>query len=516
MAGLDGTRRWLCGADRRREMKRQPPAHIVVLGGGTAGWMAANLIAKRWGGARVTLVESPEIGIIGVGEGSTPQLKSLFDTLGISESEWMPRCNATYKNGIRFKGWSDRPGFESYFHPFPSAPDPELVPIFSYNTRARRTGRDVWAHPDRYFLPAALAAARRAPVAVAADAPATSYGYHFDAYLVGAFLREHAKGLGVTHLERKVSRVAHSQTGDVSHLETEEGEAIAGDFFIDSSGFRSAIVQDALGEPFISFAENLFNNRAVVMPTPDDPRGLNAQTSATALSSGWAWDIPLTNRTGNGYVYASDYISDDDAETELRMHLGLLDDPVAARKLHMKVGRVRNVWVRNALAVGLSQGFVEPLEATALHVVQTTVEQFLDAWEGDSRDAFNAEIAARFEGIRDYIVAHYRMNQRSDSAYWRANASNQNLSDSLRGIMSCWFTGGDLGAEIAAQNIGRFYASLSWHCLLAGYGIFPPDAKINPPGDDIEQFDLDRIDHFMRSEAGKFADHKAILEGMRI
>jgi tryptophan 6-halogenase len=482
-------------------MKRPPPEQIVVLGGGTAGWMAANLIAKRWGGARVTLVESPEIGIIGVGEGSTPQLKSLFDTLGISESDWMPRCNATYKNGIRFKGWSERPGFESYFHPFPSAPDPELVPIFSYNTRARRTGRDVWAHPDRYFLPAALAAARRAPVAVAADAPATSYGYHFDAYLVGAFLREHAKGLGVTHLERKVSRVALSQTGDVSHLETEEGEEIFGDLFIDSSGFRSAIVQDALGEPFISFAENLFNNRAVVMPTPADPRGLNAQTSATALSSGWAWDIPLTNRTGNGYVYASDYISDDDAETELRMHLGLLDDPVAARKLHMKVGRVRNVWVRNALAVGLSQG---------------SVEQFLDAWEGDSRDAFNAEIAARFEGIRDYIVAHYRMNQRSDSAYWRANASNQNLSDSLRGVMSCWFTGGDLGAEIAEQNIGRFYASLSWHCLLAGYGIFPPDAKINPPGDDIEQFDLNRIDQFMRSEAGKFADHKAILEGMRI
>jgi tryptophan 6-halogenase len=514
VAGLDGTGWWLRGADRRRKMNRPPPANIVVLGGGTAGWMAANLIAHRWGGARVTLVESPEIGIIGVGEGSTPQLKSLFDTLGISESNWMPRCNATYKNGIRFKGWSERPGFESYFHPFPSAPDPELVPIFSYNTRARRTGRDVWAHPDRYFLPAALAAARRGPIAREADTPPVSYGYHFDAYLVGAFLRDHAKSLGVTHLERKVRRIALDAGGDVSHLETEDGDQISGDFFIDSSGFRSAIVQDALGEPFLSFADNLFNDRAVVMPTPADPSGINAQTSATALSAGWAWDIPLTNRTGNGYVYASGFISDDQAETELRAHLGLLDDPVQARKLSMKVGRVRNVWVRNALAVGLSQGFVEPLEATALHVVQTTVEQFLDAWEGGDRDAFNAEIAARFEGIRDYIVAHYRMNQRSDTDYWRANASNQNLSDSLRGIISCWFTGADLGQEIAEQNIGRFYASLSWHCLFAGYGTFPPDAKIKPPGPDIEQFDLDQLDQFIAVNAAKFADHKAALEGL--
>jgi tryptophan 6-halogenase len=496
-------------------MNRPPPAHIIVLGGGTAGWIAANLIAHRWRDARVTVVESPEIGIIGVGEGSTPQLKTLFDTLGIAEADWMPRCNATYKNGIRFKGWSERAGFERYFHPFPSAPDPELLPIFSYNTRARRTGRDVWAHPDRYFLPTALAAARRGPVASLAGAPSVTYGYHFDAYLVGAFLRDHAKGKGVTHLERKVSHVVCADTGNVAHLETEEGEIIAGDFFIDSSGFRGTIIQATLGEPFISYADNLFNNCAVVMPTPPDPDGVNAQTHATALSAGWAWDIPLTNRTGNGYVYASDFISDDDAETELRRHLGMLESPTAARKLSMKVGRIRNAWVKNVLAVGLSQGFVEPLEATALHVVQTTVEQFLDAWDGGDAPAFNAEIAARFEGIRDYIVAHYRMNQRSDSVYWRANAENQTLSDSLRGILSCWYTGGDLGAEIAEQNIGRFYSSLSWHCLLAGYGTFPPDAKITPPGADIEQFDLDAIDRFMKSAVAEFGDHKLLLERMR-
>jgi tryptophan 6-halogenase len=495
-------------------MNRPPPARIVILGGGTAGWMAANLVAKRWGGQRITLVESPDIGIIGVGEGSTPQLKQFFDTLGIAEAEWMPRCNATFKNGIRFNRWSNRPGFESYFHPFPTALDGHTLPQFCYNTRARRTGRDVWAHPDRFFLPTFLADRRLGPIAAEGFRFAVGYGYHFDAYLVGAFLRDHAKGQGVIHLERRIAQIVLKENGDVSHLHTEEGETISGDLFIDSSGFRSVIVQEALGEPFISFSDNLFNDSAVVMPTPADPDGTNAHTVATALNAGWAWDIPLTNRTGNGYVYASSFIDADAAETELRTHLGLLDSDVAARHLKMKVGRIARVWVANALAVGLSQGFIEPLEATALHLVQTTVERFLVAWEDDDQSAFNAEIAARFEGIRDYIVCHYRVNRRSETDYWRANAANQHLSDSLKAILTCWFTGQDLGAEIAAQDIGRYYAPLSWHCLLAGYGTFPADDKIGPVGANVEQFDMAEMDGLVRGWGQHFRDHKALLDDM--
>jgi tryptophan 6-halogenase len=493
---------------------KAPPERIVILGGGTAGWMAANLIARQWGGNRITVVESPEIGIIGVGEGSTPQLKQFFDTMGIAEGEWMPRCNATYKNGIRFNGWSERVGFESYFHPFPTALDIRTEPMFTYNTRARRTGRDVFAHPDGFFLPTHLAERRLAPIAPENFPFRIGYGYHFDAHLVGAFLREHALGLGVVHLERKINAVARGAQGEVSHLIAEDGEQIVGDLFIDCSGFRSAIVQDALGEPFISFADTLFNDSAVVMPTPADPSGTRAQTTSTAMSNGWAWDIPLTNRTGNGYVFSSHFLSADAAETELRMHLDLLDSSTAARHLKMKVGRVARAWVHNALAVGLSQGFIEPLEATALHIVQTTIEQFLDAWGTEDRDRFNAEIAARFEGVRDYIVAHYRMNQRTDTDYWRTNAANQKLSDSLKAIMTCWFTGGDLVEEIERQNISRFYAPLSWHCLLAGYGTFPSDAKLKPPGNDIEQFDLAEAADFLRRCGLNFADHKLVLERM--
>ncbi|HEV7233242.1 MAG TPA: tryptophan halogenase family protein, partial [Sphingorhabdus sp.] len=398
---------------------------FVILGGGTAGWMAACLIAKKWPQHEVTVIESPDIGIIGVGEGSTPQLKVFFEQIGLSEAEWMPKCNATYKAGISFHGWSERPGFESYFHPFHTDLDGFTLPQFAYHTRARRTGRDVCAHPDRFFLPTRIAAERRAPLAPPNFPFEIGYGYHFDAVLVGKTLREHATGtLGVLHLERTVSEVLLAEDGSVESLRTGPDELVLGDFFVDCSGFRGAIVQKALAEPFQPFAENLFNDRAVAMPTPNEVGDIRSETRATALSAGWVWKIPLTNRAGNGYVYSSRYVDPDAAETELRAHLGLLDADIEARHLQMNVGRVARSWVKNCLAVGLSQGFIEPLEATALHIVQATVDGFIQAYEqggmtGEHADEFNERIARRYDGIRDYIVAHYRMNQRSDSDYWR-------------------------------------------------------------------------------------------------
>ena len=495
-----------------------PQRNIVILGGGTAGWMAANLLAHHLGQAvMITMVESPEIGIVGVGEGSTPQLKAFFDTLGIAESEWMPRCNATYKTGIGFRGWSEAPGFERYFHPFPTELDGFTAPAFFVNAYARRHNADVWAHPDRFFLPAALAARRLAPLVSDSFPFGIGYGYHFDAHLVGAFLRDHAIGLGVRHLQHRVVDVAVAD-GQVRHLVAEDDVIIAGDFFIDCSGFRSVIVQGALGVPFLPFGANLFNDSAVVMPTPRDPGGTNCQTISTAMRHGWAWDIPLTSRTGNGYVYASDYCSADDAETELRAHLGLLDSAVEARHLKMRVGRVADSWAGNCLALGLAQGFIEPLEATALHIVQVTVEGFLYAWrDGDFtpklRDEFNQMIAARYEGIRDYIVCHYRMNRRTDTDYWRDNAANQHLSDSLKAIITCWFTGGDLEKEVIQQGIAGYYPPQSWHCLLAGYGQFPDPARISsdvprPPTD------MAAIDDFIARCALNFPSHDDALAAL--
>ncbi len=496
---------------------------IVILGGGTAGWMTANLMAHRWRDkpVEIIVVESPDIGIIGVGEGSTPQLREFFAKLDIAENEWMPCCSATYKNGISFYGWTECPGFEHYFHPFPTVLDDHTVPFFYFHTRARRTGRNVHAHPDRFFLPAALARQRLGPKPDKNFPFDVAYGYHFDAHLVGIFLQKHAtQKLNVTHLQYTITHVNKNANGEISSLTTSDDQSIEGDFFIDSSGFRSALLQQALEEPFLSFKDNLFNDSAVAMPTTCDDDVILCETRAVALTNGWAWKIPLTNRTGNGYVYSSDFISDDAAETELRTHLGLLDSDVPARRLKMNVGQVSRHWVKNCLAVGLAQGFIEPLEATALHIVQTTVEMFMAAFEdGEFTNTkavpFNEAIAARFNGIRDYIVCHYRMNGRKDTDYWRANAVNQNLSHSLKSIMSCWFTGGDLVAEIEGQNIGQYYAPLSWHCLLAGYGIFPEDDKLQPPEAGLDIANMQKIDTFIDSCALNFESHDKMLSRLK-
>lgn len=494
------------------------PLSIIILGGGTAGWMAANLFAHHWGGdrgrARVTLIESPEVGIIGVGEGSTPQLRSFFHTLGLAESDWMPRANATYKTGIRFNGWSEVPGHASYFHPFATEVDFKTHGAFTYNCRARRTGRDVDAHPDRFFLPRLLADERLAPVPGEGFPFDVGYGYHFDAHLVGQVLKDHALTLGVARLERHIASVEVGETGEIRALITRDSERITGDLFIDCSGFRATLMQEALGEGFIGFGDNLFNDRAVAMPTLRDPAGIKPQTEATALSAGWRWAIPLTNRTGNGYVYSSRYLDGDAAETELRTALGLLDADVPVRHLAMKVGRVERSWVGNCLAVGLSQGFIEPLEATALHIVQATVEGFIAAYSDGNftpqhRDQFNERIARRYDGIRDYIVCHYRVNRRSDTQYWRDNAGNDALSDNLKTMLTAWFRGLDMDAVIDELGIAPCYASASWHCLLSGYGVFPDAERLTPPGPDVVIHDLDKIDEFLRRCARNFPKYDA-------
>ncbi|WP_426257457.1 tryptophan halogenase family protein [Sphingomonas sp. DC1600-2] len=488
---------------------------IVILGGGTAGWMAACLIAQRWPHAQVTLVESPEIGIVGVGEGSTPQLRHFFDRLGIAEAEWMPACDATYKLGIGFHGWSDRAGHGAYFHPFPTALDSHTAPHFFYNTRARRTGRDVVAHPDRFLLPARLAAAACAPQPDANFPFEVSYGYHFDAHKVGAFLGHHATTkLGAVQLQRTIATAERDASGDIAALLCDDGERIPGDVFLDASGFRSILFEKTLGVPFQSFADTLFNDRAVVLPTPrDEAAPLPSQTRATALSAGWVWDIPLTTRTGNGYVYSSRHLSPDQAEAELRAHLGV-GDVGTARHLTMRVGRVAKSWSHNALAIGLAQGFIEPLEATALHIVMATVEAFLDAVDANgftpaASAPFNEAIAARYDGVRDYIVAHYRLNQRGTdpTGYWAEARALAQLSDPLKALMSAWFTGADMAALVEQMGIGRYYNAISWHCLMAGYGTFPDEHRLVPAGPDIERIDLHKIDDFLDRCALNFRPH---------
>ena len=474
---------------------------ILILGGGTAGWMAANYLTHKWTdkNIEISLLESPDIGIVGVGEGSTPSLKNFFDDVEISEAEWMPECNATYKVGIRFDGWSSAPGFESYNHPFPNEVDQINGKKFAQNCKARRLNYDVNVHPDNFFLQSYLGNQSRSPLASHNFPFEAAYGYHFDSGLLGQFLAKKARERGVNHIQGKMCDVEMSASGDIASLVLESGENIEADFFIDCSGFRSVLLQQKLGVKFNSFSENLFNDSAVVMPTPPN-QTLNSITISSTMKNGWAWDIPLTNRTGNGYVYSSQFCSADDAEKELREKLGLLDSDVEARHLKMNVGRVSEHWHKNCLGLGLSQGFIEPLEATALHIVQVTILEFMLNFEnGDFtdkyRDKYNQIVNGRFEGVRDYIVAHYRLSTRNDTEYWKANSNNQNLSQSLIRLLNCW-TGGiqhDIDIEIHEQNIAQYFPVDSWRILLAGYGFFPASNSLKPSSEIPNDINMDEL-----------------------
>ncbi len=492
---------------------------ILVVGGGSAGWMAALLIAHsvKDKGIQVAVIESETVGVIGVGEGSTPVMKRFFDTLDIKENEWMPECNATYKSGIAFDGWSTKAGHASYFHPFVTMVDNLTLPPFINNVKARLQGADVCALPNKFFLSAQLADNCLAPIADHNFPFFTTYGYHFDAMLLGKFLRKKALQAGIEHIKAHIDHARLDEKGNIAAVSLADGSELAADFFVDCSGFSALLIDKALKTPFVNYADNLLNDSAIAMPT-DIGDKIPTLTVSTAMKHGWAWKIPLQNRYGNGYVYSSAFTTADQAETELREKIGMLDSDTPARHLKMKLGRVEKHWNKNCLAVGLSQGFLEPLEATALYLTQMTAAIFcLFLEKGDmseqAQQVYNQEINDYFDGHRNYIIAHYKTNTRTDTEYWKANAANlHKMPDSLKHIFSTWLEGRDLGDEIRRQNIEKYYPVASWYALLAGMGIFPEADKAStgamqnqsePLGDFIQRCALNFRDHrsFLASQA---------------
>ncbi|MFZ6722645.1 tryptophan halogenase family protein [Undibacterium sp. Ji49W] len=490
---------------------QEPIKKIMIVGGGSAGWMAALIIANsvKDKGVEITVVESPTVGVIGVGEGSTPVLKKFFDNLGIQESEWMPECNATYKAGITFDGWSTKAGHESYFHQFATMVDNLTLPVFVNNVKARLRGADVCALPNKFFLSSELADQYLAPIAAHHFPFFTTYGYHFDAMLLGKYLHKKALEMGVRHVSAHITDARQDASGNIAAVILDDGSSMEADFFVDCSGFAALLIGKTLKTPFVSYADNLFNDAAIAMPS-DIGDAIPTQTVSTAMKHGWSWRIPLQNRFGNGYVYSSSFTTAEQAEHELRAKLGLLESDTQARHLKMKLGRVEKHWNKNCLAVGLSQGFLEPLEATALYLTQMTAAIFcLFLEKGDlseqAQQVYNQEINDYFDGHRNYIIAHYKTNTRTDTEYWKANAANLNgIPDSLKHIFAAWLEGRDLGDEIRRQDIEKYYPIGSWYALMAGMGLFPevdakaPDSgqdKVNPLGDFIQRCALNFKDH---------------------
>ncbi|KGJ90437.1 tryptophan halogenase family protein [Colwellia psychrerythraea] len=504
------------------------PKKIIILGGGSAGWMTASLLDKAWAdkGTEILLIESDLINKIGVGEGSTPSLRLFFNHLGISEQEWMPECNATYKCGISFPGWTNRDDpayadFPAYIHPFYSKADWKTGNAFMHNARLRRDGIDVPAHPDDYWLQSYLAKHFKGPIASQKLRDEMDYGYHFDSALVGDFLKKRLLNKGLSHLVDTVNDVILNDKGEISSVVTKDNGAHTADIFIDCTGFAARLIRGALKVDFIDYSDCLFNDRAIAIQSPIDcTQDIPSQTTSTALSSGWAWRIPLINRYGNGYVYSSKYLSDGEAEKELRDHIGPSCKNQDARVIKMRLGRLSQHWYKNVLAVGLSQGFIEPLEATALMLIQHTVESFIGDYQDMfakkrdlcvQQDIYNSQLNKVFESIKDYIVAHYRLNSRTDSQYWRDNRENKNNSARLNALLSAWHTqGADFEAELHNHNAELTYFAPSWYCLFAGKGHFP--ASLNKPSANTKVAPTAEIIKYCQHVSQQFYNHNEQLE----
>ena len=431
-----------------------PTRHVLIVGGGTAGWLTATFLARALGtasgqGVRVTLVESSQIGIIGVGEGTFPSLKGTLATVGIDEARFLRESTATFKQGIKFVHWVRPPGGagpDHYFHPF-SLPSqrsggPELLPYWLLGA----------AGPGAAFAQVATMQKR---VADASHGPKRftdadflgplNYAYHFDAARFAALLCEHGKSLGVNHVLANVERVELDESGAIAGVVTRERGTLQADLYVDCSGFRAALIGGALGSPFRNINDILFVDRAVAMQVPyqrpDAP--IASYTISTAHEAGWTWDIGLHGRRGIGYVYSSRYTDDARAEQVLRSYIGPACEGLNPRFLKLNVGYREDQWVRNCVAVGLSAGFLEPLESSGIGLIEMAAYliAYLFPFNGDMAPAaklFNQLMKARFERIVDFIKMHYCLTRRTDTRFWIDNADPRTVPDSLQEKLAMW------------------------------------------------------------------------------
>ncbi|MFE2289631.1 tryptophan halogenase family protein [Streptomyces sp. NPDC059452] len=467
------------------------PASVVIVGGGTSGWMTAAYLRAALGDSiSVTVVESKRIKTIGVGEATFSTVRHFFDYLGLPEHEWMPRTNATYKLGIRFENWRKKGHY--FYHPFERLRVVDGFPLTDWwldSPRSENFDRDV-------FLMSAICDAEKSPryldgtlfeqdfverptlqlerTTLSEQATQFPYAYQFDATLLAEYLSEYATDRGVKHIQDDVLDVALDDRGWISHLRTREHGDVSGELFIDCTGFRGMLLNQALEEPFISYQDTLPNDSAVALRAPVDveKRGLRPCTTATAQDAGWIWTIPLFDRIGTGYVYASDYLSPEEAERTLREFIGPESEGLEANHIRMRVGRSRNAWVNNCVAIGLSAGFVEPLESTGIFFIQQGIEQLVKHfpnadWDPKLRKSYNTALAHAMDGVREFLVLHYFGSGRADNAYWR-DAKTRPIPDGLAERLEAWKSKLPTTETIYPQYHG--FEPYSYHSMLLGLG----------------------------------------------
>lgn len=451
--------------------------HIVIVGGGSAGWLSAGIIAADHPALRVTLIESPDVAPIGVGEGTWPTMRDTLSRIGVSETDFFRECDAAFKQGSKFSGWVTGHENDYYFHPFVLPQGYSETPL---------AGRWQERHPEVPFADLVsfqphLCAQGKAPKQAATPefAAVANYGYHLDAGKFGVFLRKHCvEKLGVTLVQDHVSAINSHADGDIASLQTKEHGAIEGDLFIDCTGMQSLLLGKHFGIEFISQKHVLFNDTALAIQVPyahaDSP--IASQTTSTAQESGWIWDIGLPTRRGIGYVYSSAHSSDAQAEAVLRRYLRNTGAPDGGspRKLSFQPGYRRQFWHRNCVAIGLSAGFIEPLEASALALVELSGAMLSDEMPA-TRDVmdilarrFNHAFTYRWERVIDFLKLHYVLSQRSDSPYWRDNRQEASIPERLQELLALWRHRAPSRYDFG--RIDEVFPSASYQYVLYGMG----------------------------------------------
>ena len=488
--------------------------NVVIVGGGTAGWMAAVYLNRymRRMDAKVVLVESPTLGTIGVGEATIPSLVNFVRLLNLDEAEFMRRCSASYKLGIRFDGWN-RDG-NTYWHPFGvCGARVNGLDLFHFWLKRRADAGNKLAYSD-YSLQSLLGEGEKSPWPYGGSsviAEAGSYAYHLDAAALGDYLREIATAEGVQHLFGTVQEVACDDRGDIVSLDIGGGREIAGDLFLDATGFRGRLIEQALGDPWIDWSKFMLCDSAVAMPLPRSDR-FPPYTLSKAMPGGWIWKIPLSSRTGNGYVFSSAHLSPDAAVQALVEQSGLPRargaDP---RLIKFRVGRRTNFWLRNCVSIGLSSGFLEPLESTGIHLIQRAIMLLVDylpdrRFSEALRAAYNRRMAAVYDEARDFIMLHYILTER-DEPFWR-DARQAPLPETLRDSLALYEETG----RIESPRLQLFTES-SYFFILSGNGRLPrrpiTEAELAPAGE-IRHI-LDRVRRENHEFAARMPGHRAFL-----
>jgi tryptophan 7-halogenase len=456
-----------------QHMNTAPIEKILIVGGGTAGWMTAAALSHmlQYHAVEIHLIESEEIGTVGVGEATVPHIRFFNAKLGIDEADFMARTKATFKLGIEFRNWGQRG--DSYIHPFGAfGQDIDGVAFHHLWARLHRAGLSTSIEP--FSLP--IMAARENRFAYPDENPEAllstySYAYQFDAGLYAAFLRAYAEERGVTRHEGKVSHVArNAQSGFVTSVTLENGTVIDAELFVDCSGFRGLLIEGALESGYEDWSHWLPCDRAVAVPCKGIGE-LSPYTRATALDAGWVWRIPLQHRVGNGHVYCSSYISDEDAAKAVvdQLESAPLVDP---KFLRFKTGKRKKQWSKNVVAIGLAAGFLEPLESTSIHLIQLAIGRLLDFLPDRSFDPmmeteYNRLMDLEYERVRDFLILHYHATQRDDTPFWNY-VRTMPIPDSLTHKMDAFRQRG-----VVVNYRDGMFLDASWVAVYLGQRVIP-------------------------------------------